>query len=82
MYDPVVGAEHIERFVNDSVIQEIMRERKMLYFEEWIRSDDPADRERIHAECRAFDSLDKSLLAVVNAGLHEKAQAELERRSQ
>lgn len=82
MYDPVVGAAHIERFLNDSVIQEILHERKLLYFEQWLRSNDPADRERIFAECRAFDSLDKSLQAVVNAGLHETAQKDLERRSQ
>lgn len=81
-YDPVQGARHIESFLNDRILQEIFRERKLLYFEQWLRSNDPSERERIFAETRAFDSLGVALQAVVDAGLHEQIQPALERRSQ
>lgn len=81
-YDPIVAGERITHLLNDDLIQQIFRERKLLYFEQWLKSEDPSERERIFAEARAFGALDSALQAVVNAGLHEKAQPELERRSQ
>lgn len=80
--DPLIAGQAVERFLGDSTIQQIFRERKILYFEEWLRCDDPSERERIHARARAFGDLNIALQAVVDAGLHERALPELERRSQ
>lgn len=82
MFDAKIAAQAVENFLGNSVIQEVFREMKMRYFERWLRSNDPADRERIFAECRAFDSLGVALQAVADSGLHEDAQKDLERRSQ
>lgn len=81
-FDPITAGEHVERFLKDETLQQVFRERKLLYFEQWLKSQDPAERERIHAEARAFDSMGITLRAVVDAGLHERALPDLERRSQ
>lgn len=81
-YDVTRAGQVVESFLNDDTLQQIFRERKLLYFEEWLRCDDPTERERIHARARAFGDLGATLQAVVNAKLHEQAQEQLERRSQ
>lgn len=81
-FDPIIAGQAVEGFLSNSVIQQIFRERKLLYFEEWLASKDPAERERIHAKVSAFDDLGIALRAVADAGLHERALPELERRSE
>jgi hypothetical protein len=82
VYDPVIAGQHVERFMNDEVIQQVFRERKLLYFEQWLAAPDAAAREQIYAEARAFSALGTALQAVVNAGVAELAQKDLERRSE
>jgi hypothetical protein len=82
IHDPIIAAQHVERFFNDEVLQQVFRERKLRYFEQWYASNDPAERERIFAEARAFGALQSQLMEVVNAGLQEAVQQELERRSE
>lgn len=81
-FDPIRAGERVDQFLSDDVVQQVFRERKLLYFEEWLKSEDPTERERIYARARAFNDLSIALRAVVDAGLHEKALPELERRSQ
>jgi hypothetical protein len=82
MYDPVIAGQHVERFLNDEVLQQVFRERKLLYFQQWLDAPDTAAREQIYAEAKAFASLGSALQAVVNAGAQELAQQDLERRSE
>lgn len=81
-FDPIIAGQAVEGFLSNDVIQQVFRERKILYFEEWLKCEDPTERERIHARARAFADLNIALQAVVDAGLHERALPELERRSE
>lgn len=81
-FDPVVAGQAVEGFLGNSAIQQIFRERKLMYFEQWLKCEDPSERERIHARVRAFNDMDIALRAVVDAGLHERSLPKLERRSE
>jgi len=82
IFDPIHAGKVVDSFLSDETIQQIFRERKLLYFEEWLRANDPAERERIHARARAFSDLNIALSAVVHAKLQAEAQPALERRSE
>jgi hypothetical protein len=81
-FDPVTAANRILGLFNDETVQQILHERKMMYFNQWLDSKDPSERERIYAEARAFGALNIALQAVVDAGLQEQSQPLLERRSE
>lgn len=79
-YDAITAGHHVERFLGDEVIQQVMLEQRQVYFSHWMQSNDPAERERLHARARALDDLVTSLQAVADAGTLAKLAQDDEQR--
>lgn len=68
----IIHGDAVERFVNDPTIQSVFAEQKLLYFNEWVETESPEERERIWAKARALDDIDTQLRAVVASGQRAK----------
>lgn len=64
----------VARFLTDEDIQKVFNGMEEAYFRRWKESQNPTDREDLRAEARAFDTLNRALLGIVNDGDSAKHQ--------
>jgi hypothetical protein len=64
-------AETIDSFLKHESVRRVFDDYRNLLWEKWKDAPDPAAREEIHAQARAFDGLAAHLRAAVASGERE-----------
>lgn len=70
-------AEQVAAFLGNETIKAVFQGLELSYYQAWREAQDPAEREKLHAQASAFDDLREAFKRVVATG--ERATHELDR---
>lgn len=70
--DKIRDGQQAERILNDPVFQRAVEQTEEKYVREWKTSEDPAERERLHARVNGLQDIVQQLHRIVNGATWER----------